>query len=446
MKNDYDIIIIGGGVAGNSAALGLADNGKKVAVIENDLWGGTCPNRGCDPKKILLSAVDTNNSASQLMGKGIKAVPEIDWPALIAFKNTYTDPISENTKENLIHSNVAVYDATAEFIDKQTLKVNDEFLRAEKFVISTGARPSILDIEGKQHLLTSRDFLDLPEMPETITLIGGGYIGFEFAAIANAAGAKVHLIHHNSTPLKAYDQEMVRELMHQLKEDGVDIHLNIEIKQIQANNGSFILRDDKEFSLKTDLVFGATGRLPNVEKLNLEKAGVDFVKKGIQVNEHLQTSNPFIYALGDVLSKKQPKLTPIASLEANYLVSLLTGKKETPIIYPNIPTIVFSNPKLTQIGVTVEEANQNADRYELSSIDATKWFSYFRLNERISIVKIIIDKETNLLVGASILNTQADELINLFSILINKQIKATELSDIVFAYPTIASDLPYFYS
>ena len=283
-------------------------------------------------------------------------------------------------------------------------------------------------------------------MPETVTFIGGGYIGFEFAAIANAAGAKVHLIHHNSTPLKTYDQELVSELMKQLENDGVSIHLDTDINQVKANDKGLLLTDANKFELQTDLVFGATGRIPNVEQLNLEKAGVGFVKNGIQVNQFLQTTNPAIYALGDVLSKKQPKITPVASLEARYLVSLLTDKKEAAISYPKIPTIVFSNPKLTQIGVTAEEAKNEPEQYKLSNIDATEWFSYFRLNEGISKVKIVIDKESDLLVGASVLNSHADQLINLFSILINKKIKATELDNSAFTYPTIASDLPYFYS
>lgn len=446
MNKNFDIVIIGGGVAGNSAALGLAEAGKKVAVIENDLWGGTCPNRGCDPKKILLAAVEAQNSAAQLVGHGIQDAPEINWPELMAFKNTYTDPISKNTKENLQNSGVTVYQGNGTFINDQAFKINEEVLKAQQFILATGARPSILSIKGNEHLLTSRDFLDLLEMPESVTLIGGGYIGFEFAAIANAAGAQVHLVHHNSTPLKSYDQELVYDLMEQLKKDGVTIHLNTNITQIQQVSNGFLLIDGKGFELSTDLVFGATGRLPNIEDLNLNKAGVKTENSGIQVNNYLQTSNPKIYAMGDVLAKKQPKLTPVASLEASYLVSCLTGQKETEISYPIIPTIVFSNPKLTQIGVTAKEAKNNPDQYELTTVDATEWFSYFRLNEGISKIKVVIEKSSSLVVGASALNSEADELINLFSLLISQKVKVEEVANSVFAYPTIASDLPYIYT
>jgi glutathione reductase (NADPH) len=152
-----------------------------------------------------------------------------------------------------------------------------------------------------------------------------------------------------------------------------------------------------------------------------------------------------VYAIGDVLSKKQPKLTPVSSLEASYIVSQFTGKNDAPLVYPTIPSIVFTSPKLAQIGVTVEEAEAD-DTYECSEIDATSWFSYARKNEPVSKAKVITEKGSGQLVGATCLNSEADELINYFSILINKKVKTEELSDIVFAYPTIASDLSYFYS
>lgn len=444
MKN-YDIIIIGGGVAGNNAALDFIEAGKRVAVIENDQWGGTCPNRGCDPKKILLSAVEAQRHSAQMVGKGIEKAPVINWPDLIEYKNSYTAPVSESTKNNLIDAGVSIYEGTGEFIDESSIQVNKEQLSADQFIIATGARPSILDIEGKEHLLTSRDFLDLPEMPETVTFIGGGYISFEFAAMAQAAGAKVHLIHHNDRPLKAYDKELVNDLMEQFEMLDITIHLNIDSQAIEENKKGLVIKGKDGFELNTDIVIGATGRLPNIEELKLDRAAVDYDKKGILVNKNLQTSNSNIYAMGDVLSKKQPKLTSVAGIESDYLVSLLTEKSKAKINYPAIPTIVFSTPKMAQVGVKSVEAEENPDQYKISTIDATEWFSYMRVNEPISIIKIIQKKENGQLVGASVLNNQADPLINLFSIFINKKMKAEEISDIGWAYPSLASDLPYFY-
>ncbi|WP_188204120.1 dihydrolipoyl dehydrogenase family protein [Desemzia incerta] len=446
MEKKFDIVVIGSGVGGMAAASGLASAGKKVAIIEEDLWGGTCPNRGCDPKKVLVSAVEAIDRAQQLQGKGLETVPHVNWTELMAFKKTFTAPVPKQSKESLESSGVETFTGKAEFINSQTLKVNEDKLKAEHFVIATGARPSLLDIEGKKHFLNSNDFLSLPEMPDTITLVGGGYISFEFAAIANAAGAKVHVIQHNDSPLKAFDRELVDLLMEQLEAKGVTFHLNIEVSKIEATSNGYSLSDDSDFQLDSDLVFCTTGRIPNTEALALENAGVEWDKKGITVNDSLQTSNPAIFAIGDVLSKTQPKLTPVSSFEADYLVSHLTGQNTKPISYPSIPTMVFSGPKLAQVGVTPETAANNENDYELSTIDASKWFSYRRLNESISKIKVVTDKKTGLLVGATCLNNEADELINYFSQLIEQKVTAAAVSKHIFAYPTIASDLSYFYS
>lgn len=446
METTFDVIVIGSGVGGSGVASGLAKAGKKVAVIEEDLWGGTCPNRGCDPKKVLVSAVEARDNAAQLQGKGLKTLPEVNWPELMSFKETFTDPVPEQSKKSLTNAGIETFSGSAEFLDEQTLRVNGTTLQAEQFVIATGARPSLLDIPGKEHFLTSADFLSLQEMPETVTFVGGGYIAFEFAAIANAAGAKVHLIQHNDRPLKAFDSELVQQLMAELENKGVTIHLNIETSKIDQKDNGYLLTDDNGFELETDLVFCSTGRIPNADNLQLEKAGVEFEKKGITVNEYLQTSCSNIFAIGDVLAKQQPKLTPVSTFEANYLVAYLTGETQESIAYPLISSQVFSGPKLAQVGVTIQKAQENEAQYAVNTVDATSYFTYSRTNEPVSTVKVITDKESGLIAGAACLNNEADELINYFQALIEQKVSADELANKVIAYPTVASDLKYFYT
>lgn len=446
MSKSFDMIVIGSGVAGKSIAMGLASTGKKVAIVEEDLWGGTCPNRGCDPKKVLLSAVEAQDNVNQMKGKGVTEDIQINWPDLMAFKQTFTDPVPEQSKKALENSEVTTLTGSAQFTSQNTIQVGESTIEADQFIIATGARPRILDLPGSEHFLTSDDFLSLPDMPDSLTFVGGGYITFELASIANAAGADVHVIQHNDKPLKAYNQDFVREVMHQLKSEGVTFHLNTDVAEIKKNVQGYSLTDHKDFELTTDLVFAATGRIPNADTLNLEAAGVEYDKGGILVDQYLCTSTPSIYALGDVLSKKQPKLTPVSSFESSYLLDYLTGKTDQPIVYPTIPTIVFTSPKLAQIGVTAEEAEKHPDYYEVTTTDTSKWFSYSRTNEPVSKVSIVTEKESGQLVGASCLNNEADQLINYFSFLINRQIKKEELSTMMFAYPSIGSDLSSLYT
>lgn len=446
MTEFFDIVVIGSGVAGKSIASGLAAEKNKVAIIEEDLWGGTCPNRGCDPKKVMISAVEAQDKVNQLKGKGVKQAVKVNWSDLMAFKKTFTDPVPEQSRKSLDDSGVVTFTGTAKFTSHQAVKIGESIVKANQFIIATGARPFLLDIPGSEHFLTSDDFLSLQDLPDSITFVGGGYISFELATIANAAGADVHIIQHNDTPLKAYDNEFVEEVMNTLKDKGVTFHLNTNLSRIEKTDAGYRMMDDGDFDLTTDLVFGTTGRIPNADTLNLEQAGVEYDKKGIQVDHNLRSSNPSIFALGDVLSKKEPKLTPVSSFEASYLLDYLTDKTDQPIVYPTIPTIVFTTPKLAQIGVTSAEAENNSQSYDVSTIDTSKWFSYSRSNEPVSKVTVVTEKETGLLVGASCVNNEADQLINYFSFLINRKISAEELSTIMFAYPSIGSDLSSLYN
>jgi glutathione reductase (NADPH) len=444
MEKVFDVIVIGSGVGGMAIANGLAAE-KKVAIVENDLWGGTCPNRGCDPKKVLYSVVEAKDGITQLAGKGFSMTPQVNWPELMSFKESIINPMSKSSKKSLESAGIETITGQAKFIDKQTIQVNEDILKAEKIIIATGARPALLDIEGKEHLLTSADFLSLPEMPKKVTFIGGGYISFELATIANAAGAEVHIVHHNNRPLKAFDSELVNEIVDQLESKGVIFHFDINTKKIEKKGDSFVLESEDNFTLTSDLVFCATGRVPNIEELELDKAGVTYDKKGIETNDYLQTSNENIFACGDVLSKSEKNLTPVASFEGSYLTAYLMDKTKEKIVYPVIPTVIYSSPKLAQTGITPEKATQQEDKYEVTTIDATSWFSYHRTNEPVSKIKVVQNRETGLLVGATCLNDEADELINYLSLLIDQKMTVKETSQLIWAYPTIASDLSSIY-
>ncbi|GCF95878.1 glutathione reductase [Enterococcus florum] len=440
MKN-YDAIVIGGGPAGTAAAYGLKEQGKAVAIIESDLWGGTCPNRGCDPKKILMSAVEAKSKVKKLNGKGLESDPTIHWEELMAFKHSYTDTVPEGTKKGLIDTEIDTFEGQAEFADSHTIKVSDEELKAKQFLIATGQRPSVLPIDGQEYLQSSTDFLDLAHLPKRIAFLGAGYISFELAAIANAAGAETHIIHHNSQPLKGFDEELALELVKHLEEQGIVFHFNVGVKTLEALDPGYRLSADG-FELETDMVLGATGRTPNIESLKLENAGVEYTKRGIVVDDHLRTNQAHIFACGDVLDKTQPKLTPVSGFEANYAVQAMVGIKEA-IEYPLIPTIVFGDLKLARIGMSEKELAEHPEKYHSETTDLSSWFTFMRINEQEAKIKIVYD-EADTIVALSCLSSLADELINYFYFVFEKKVSHQELSDYIFAYPTPASDLEYF--
>ncbi|MDT2755016.1 NAD(P)/FAD-dependent oxidoreductase [Enterococcus pseudoavium] len=438
---NYDAIVIGSGPAGNSAAYGLKAQGKKVAVIESDLWGGTCPNRGCDPKKLLMSGVEAQKRIETLVGKGFEKTPKIIWEDLMAFKRNYTDFVPQKTKAGLDGAEIDRYQGQASFIDAHQIIVDDQILTAEQFLIATGQRPAVLQIDGQDLLQSSTDFLALEHLPKKITFIGAGYIAFELAVIANAAGSEVHIIHHNDRPLKEFDQGLVEALVQHLEESGIQFHFNIETKGIELMHPEYRIIG-KDFELVTDLVIGATGRVPNVEGLNLEKAGVAYDKRGIQVNERLQTTQSNIFACGDVIAKSQPKLTPVASFEADYVVQAMQTPGEE-IIYPLIPTIVFGDQRLARIGLSERAIANQAEKYHSKTLDLSGWYTYRRINDQGAKIKFVYDEEERI-VAITCLSQIAEEVINYLLLILTKKMSHEEVEKYIFAYPSPASDLSYF--
>ncbi|MBO0439809.1 dihydrolipoyl dehydrogenase family protein [Candidatus Enterococcus ikei] len=440
----FDVIIIGSGPGGMAAAYDLATEGKKIAVVEADLWGGTCPNRGCDPKKVLYGAVEARDRLAQLKNKGFDAVPNLNWSELMAFKETFTQPVPVEQKAGLTSAGIQTITGKASFKDTHTIIVENKEYQSDQFILATGQRPAILDIPGKENFATSTDFLSMKELPEKIVFVGGGYISLELANIANSCGSEVHLLHHNERPLKGFDEDMTRYLIENLQNRGIHFHFNESATAITKKEEKFEITLISQETLLVDQVFCATGRIPNVEGLNLEKIGVDYTHKGIKVNDYLQTSVENIYALGDCLQKNNPKLTPVASFEGSYLAKILSGTLDESIDYPTLPTIIFSSPKLAQVGLT-DKATQEHENYESEDLDLSKWFTYKHLNEPLVKAKIIRDKTTDLLVGATILGNEADQLINMFTLIINQKLSSEKVNEMIMLYPTVSSDLSYLY-
>ncbi|WP_404458497.1 dihydrolipoyl dehydrogenase family protein [Oceanobacillus kapialis] len=446
MSDKFDVIVIGTGPAGSSVATSCAKEGKRTAIIDESDYGGTCPLRGCNPKKVLASVSTMVDETERMQGKGIQEPASINWQDLMEFKRSFTEPVPEAKEKSFKKAGIETFHGKATFTGEKLLTVNDQVLEAERIVIATGARPAPLPIEGAEHLTYSEDFLELDQLPKRIIFVGGGYISFEFAHIAARAGSDVHIIQRGNQPLSAFDPDMVNLLQEKSKEIGITIHLNSSVKAIEKNDTEYVVKADQdkgEVSFLGDLVVHGGGRVPQTEDLQLEKANVEYSKSGIAVDTTLQSvSNRHIYAIGDVADTKGSPLTPVGQMEGQVVTENIlhgTGNKAS---YMGIPSVVFSEPKLASAGLTEKEAREAGYDIKVNHQDVSNWFTYSHINDKPAAVKIILDKETDYILGAHLVGGKADELINYFAMAIQLNIPAHQLKNVVYAFPTAVSDVP----
>ena len=444
MEN-FDVIIIGTG-SGNAVAKRCAAAGKKTAIIDGQPFGGTCALRGCDPKKVLVGVAHALSLNKQLQGKGIETLAKSSWKDLIQFKKSFTEPKIPKTEEGLKEAGIKQYHGRAKFIDENTIQVNENVLHAEKFVIANGAAPTKLSIPGEDLLIDSTAFLELEKLPEEMVFVGGGFIAFEFAHIVSRFGVKATIIHKDERPLKNFDADLVKLLIKASEELGIQIILNAEVKSITKENNHFIVhaqKENKELTIATSIAVHAAGRTPDIFDMALEKMNITFSKKGVAVNDYMQSvSNGNVYACGDANDKGLP-LTPVAAKEGIVLADNLLKGNYKKIEYGHIPSNVFTTPALGAVGLTEQEAKDKSLNYSVHYKETTDWYSSRRLNELASGFKILVDKESDQIIGAHLLGPNAEETINIFTLAMNAGIKAKDLKRTIFSYPTNASDIVY---
>ncbi|TDN95182.1 glutathione reductase (NADPH) [Salegentibacter sp. 24] len=443
----FDIFVIGTGTAGKGVAKDCAKEGLKVAIADNREYGGTCPNRGCDPKKVLVGFTEILDRATKMQGKGITKMPEVNWSDLIAFKKTFVDAIPAATEKDLSAVDIKMYHQSPKFLDENTLSVEGKTVTADKIVIATGHIPMLLKIPGAEHALFSEDFLELKKLPETMIFIGAGYIGMEFAHIAARFGVKVTMIDYAPRPLLSFDEDMVKYIQ-QVSEEELEIKfiLNAEVNEIEKLQKNFRVKanqNGKKVSAKAEMVFNTAGRVPSIENLGLEEGNVAFSKKGITVNEFLQnTTNKNVYACGDVSASEGLPLTPLSSQEAKIVSANLLSKKEPKKAhYPPQPTAVFTLPKLASVGLSEKEAKEQGYDYTVEHKLVPDWFNAKHINEKIYAYKTLVDTKTGLVIGAHLVGPEAAEIINMFVMAMCGELDCGTLKKMIFTYPSWASDI-----
>ncbi|MEO8398752.1 MAG: NAD(P)/FAD-dependent oxidoreductase [Ignavibacteriaceae bacterium] len=447
MKRNFDLIVIGTGAGGSTAAHKCRKAGWSVAIIDQNPFGGTCALRGCDPKKVLMGAAELVDFSERLQGNGVAADSKINWQELMEFKRRFTNPVSENKEKNFKKAGIETFHGTAEFINENTIEINNEKLIAKHFLIANGAKSAKLNIRGEEYFTYSDQFLELNELPDKIIFVGGGYISFEFAHIAARAGAKVTILHRGDNPLKGFDKDLVQLLLKKSREIDIEIELNTEVKSIDKNNGRYKVTADKNKTEKlyeVEIVVHGAGRVPELDKMNLKKGNVKRGKAGVIVNEYLQSvSNPLVYSAGDSAATDGLPLTPVATMESHIAASNLINGNNKKADYSGIPTVVFTIPHLASVGMNEEDARMKKLNFIINFKETSGWYSSKRINERYSAFKTIIEKETGKILGAHLLGHHSEELINLFALAIKHNITTSDLKSTIYSYPTSSSDIAY---
>ena len=446
MSDRFDLFVIGAGMAGIAAATKCASRGWRVAIVDAVPYGGTCALRGCDPKKILRRGAEVIDAAKLMSGKGIDGNGlAINWADLMGHKHGFTDPVPEQMEESLQSVGVTTLHGVAAFTDSNHVEVNGTTYEANRILIATGARPRPLDFAGHEHLIDSTEFLSLTTLPRRIAFVGGGFVSFEFAHIAARAGSAPVVIDRGHTPLKGFDPDLVELLIARGTDAGITVHRDSAITSVQKTESGFrvdIESDGAITTIETDLVVHGAGRVPELTALNLDAGDVAYGRRGVTVSPDLRsTTNPHVYAAGDCADTEGLPLTPVAVFEAKVAASNMLNDTTASPDYAAIPTAVFTIPELVRVGLLESEAREQGLDIEVRFSDTSGWYSNYRIGETAGATKFLIDKSTDLIVGAHLFGHEYAELANTVSLAMKHRLTTRQIKSATATYPSVGSDL-----
>lgn len=443
MTYDFDLFVIGAGSGGVRAARIAAGHGAKTAIAEERFYGGTCVNVGCVPKKLMTYVAGYAHAMRDAKGYGWSIGERtFDWPAFIARKDAEIERLNGIYESLLENNNVARFWGHAQIIDPHTIRINDETVSAQRILIATGGKIDTPNIEGAhEYGITSDDIFTLKEQPKTLVILGVGYIGLEFAGIFNALGTQVHVIYRRDDILNEGFDGDVRTFLHdQMSQKGIHFHPKTNITRVEKTPEGLRVHLDSGDPIEADQALFATGRSPNTNGLGLEAVGVETNPKGaIIVDGEEQTNVPSIYAVGDVIDRVA--LTPVALGEGHALADRLFAKDTRHISYDNIPSAVFSDPNVAQVGLTEEQARakygDDLDVY-LSDFRAMKMI--LADNETRSFMKLIVRRSTDKVIGLHMIGDEAGEIVQGFATAIIAGATKGDFDRTIGIHPTSAEE------
>ena len=441
MSERFDLIVIGGGSAARDGAnMAAHEHGARVALIEKERWGGSCPNVACTPTKAYVVAAELTHDVNALAPRiGVEAGPAtVDMARLYAWKESLKKP-QEKWVEDLRAQGFTPYTGEATLVDAHTVRVGDVELEADRILIATGSRTAVPPIEGIDEVgwIDHISALELRELPPSLLVVGAGPVGLEFGQIFSRLGSRVTIVDAADGISPASDAQACATLAASLEEEGIDIAVSVFVKSVRRDGDEIVAsiapRDGSdEYELRTTQTLLASGRVSNIEGLNLEAVGVETSKAGIAVDEHLRTSVPGIWAAGDVNAVAQ--FTPIAQYQARIAVEDMFGEDAPAADYSVLPTAIFTDPELAGVGLTEEQAREEGYDVEAVTNEYVRRFSY--IDAKHGLFKIVFDRADRRVLGLHVVSRSASDVVQGFSLGLRLGATVDDLAAMHHVFPT----------
>jgi glutathione reductase (NADPH) len=392
-----------------------------------------------------VGAAELVDGVHRLSDKGVDGKVEISWTDLIRFKRTFTDPVPESREKTFSEAGITTFHGHARFVGPTVLEIGDERIDAGHVLVASGARPIPLSFANADLMTDSEQFMELGRLPNTIVFVGGGYISFELAHIARSAGARVTILERDR-PLEQFDPDLVDMLVGRTRDMGIEVRLGARVLKIEPRTNGLTVHiacSNERMTFDAELVVHGAGRVADIDDLGLQEGEVAHDQHGVIVNEYMQSvSNPNVYAAGDA-AKSGPPLTPVASLQARVVAENLVSGNRRRLRYPPVPSVVFTLPPLASVGLREDQAWQQGKRFTTTHGTTSSWYSSRRVGQRWSGYKLLFESGTGRIIGAHVFGPSADDLINVFAMAIEHRYTAQDFQNVLFAYPTVASDIEY---
>ena len=437
---DYDLFTIGAGSGGVRASRVSAGYGAKVAVAEERYLGGTCVNVGCIPKKLLVYASHYGEDFDDLAGYGW-TVPErrFDWAKLIENKNKEISRLNGIYRKILVDSGVTLFEGHAEVVDEHTVAIGGKRITAKYILVAVGSWPTVPEFPGSEYAITSNEAFYLPALPKRVIVVGGGYIGVEFAGIFHGLGAQTTQLYRGELFLRGFDDDIRKTLADEMRKRGVDLRFNTDIRKIEKTGGLLSATLIDGTVLHAEQILFATGRGSKTPNLGLEKAGVQLKFNGaVVVDEYSKSSVDSIYAIGDCTDRMM--LTPVAIAEGMALANTLFNNKPTKPSYLNVPTAVFSTPNCATVGMTEAEARACGQPYDVYLTSFKPLRHTLTGRDERTMMKLIVDRSTDRVLGCHMVGADAGEIIQGMAIALNCGATKAQFDMTVGIHPSAAEE------